>query len=150
MKHLNIAIHQISLLVLLQVFTCCDSSNVKEKRKVTLQSYLSENLQGYDSIFLNDALAIEENDRQKKDYSGMVWIKRGVFEMGGEDRQALQDEQDLHEVKISGFWIDETEVTNEQFEKFTKATGYVTLAERIPEGDRIILNRVFKNRLVHP
>ncbi|MFT3923908.1 MAG: SUMF1/EgtB/PvdO family nonheme iron enzyme [Myxococcales bacterium] len=34
-----------------------------------------------------------------------------------------------------GFWIDTTEVTNEQFSAFVRATGYVTLAERPPRAE---------------
>ena len=37
-----------------------------------------------------------------------------------------------HRVYVDGFWMDKTEVTNEQFEKFVKAIGYVTVAERTP------------------
>jgi formylglycine-generating enzyme required for sulfatase activity len=33
-------------------------------------------------------------------------------------------------VRVNGFWIDETEVTNREFRRFTDATGYVTTAER--------------------
>ena len=36
----------------------------------------------------------------------------------------------IHRVYVDGFWMDATEVTNEQFEKFVKATGYVTVAEQ--------------------
>ena len=41
----------------------------------------------------------------------------------------------LHRVSVEGFWMDKTEVTNEQFEKFVKATGYVTIAERTPRAE---------------
>lgn len=34
-----------------------------------------------------------------------------------------------------GFWMDETEVTNAKFEKFVKATNYVTTAERVPKWE---------------
>jgi formylglycine-generating enzyme len=60
---------------------------------------------------------------------GMVWIPAGKFVMGSED--GASDEQPVHEVALRGFFMDKTEVTNEQFEKFTKATGYVTVAERV-------------------
>jgi formylglycine-generating enzyme required for sulfatase activity len=40
-------------------------------------------------------------------------------------------------VKVSGFWIDETDVTNAQFAEFVKATGYVTTAERAPDWDEL-------------
>jgi len=71
---------------------------------------------------------------------GMVWIPGGEFSMGsavetdslcglpGVTRDALP----VHRVYVDGFWMDATEVTNEQFEKFAKATGYITIAERTP------------------
>jgi formylglycine-generating enzyme required for sulfatase activity len=34
---------------------------------------------------------------------------------------------------VNGFWIDRTEVTNDQFAAFVRATGYVTVAERTPQ-----------------
>ena len=39
---------------------------------------------------------------------GMVWIPGGVFRMGGDDPLARPDESPVHEVRISGFWIDAT------------------------------------------
>jgi formylglycine-generating enzyme required for sulfatase activity len=63
--------------------------------------------------------------------SDMVWIPAGKFTMGATDGET--DEAPLHDVKIEGFWMDKTEVTNEQFEKFVKATHYVTVAERKPD-----------------
>ena len=70
----------------------------------------------------------------------MVWIPGGEFSMGcdvaseslcgqpGTTRDALP----VHRVYVDGFWMDQTEVTNEQFERFTKATGYCTIAEIAP------------------
>jgi formylglycine-generating enzyme required for sulfatase activity len=60
----------------------------------------------------------------------MVWIEGGSFWMGSEDGQP--DERPVHQVTVDGFWMDRTEVTNEQFERFVRATGYVTVAERRP------------------
>ncbi len=59
---------------------------------------------------------------------GMVWIPGGEFTMGSED--GLPDERPTHRVRVSGFFIDATEVTNAQFRAFVDATGYVTTAER--------------------
>lgn len=64
--------------------------------------------------------------------NGMVWISGGSFWMGCDDGQA--DERPVHEVQVDGFWIDQTEVTNEAFEKFVKATSYVTVAEQKPDA----------------
>lgn len=61
---------------------------------------------------------------------GMVWISGGTFSMGGDNDQARQDELPKHEVKLNGFFIDITEVTNAQFANFVAATGYITTAEK--------------------
>jgi len=44
----------------------------------------------------------------------------------------MDDARPLHRVYVDGFFMDATEVTNEQFEQFVNATGYVTIAERKP------------------
>lgn len=63
--------------------------------------------------------------------NGMVWVPAGKFLMGSLEGQP--DEQPPHEVSVDGFWMDATEVTNEQFEKFARETRYVTTAERKPD-----------------
>jgi len=59
----------------------------------------------------------------------MVWIPSGEFSMGAEE-PSMQDARPYHRVALDGFWMDQTEVTNEAFANFVKATGYVTVAER--------------------
>jgi len=61
------------------------------------------------------------------DTSKMVWIPGGSFKMGSNE---FQDAKPIHTVRVSGFWMDEHEVTNDQFRAFVDATGYVTVAER--------------------
>lgn len=61
---------------------------------------------------------------------GMVWIEGGSFPMGASDDEGRPDEYPQRNVKINGFWMDATEVTNAQFKKFVEATGYVTTAEK--------------------
>ena len=71
---------------------------------------------------------------------GMVWIPGGEFSMGAEDPrrlphggdQPMADARPIHRVYVDGFFMDATEVTNEEFAKFVEATGYVTVAERVP------------------
>ncbi|WP_370594663.1 formylglycine-generating enzyme family protein [Synechococcus sp. CBW1006] len=58
----------------------------------------------------------------------MVWIPGGAFWMGSDDH--YPEEAPAHRVTVEGFWIDRTLVTNTQFQKFVKATGHITLAER--------------------
>jgi formylglycine-generating enzyme required for sulfatase activity len=74
----------------------------------------------------------------------MVWIPGGEFSMGAQDppdmndavgMQATSDSRPIHRVFVDGFWMDTTEVTNEQFAGFVKATGYVAVAERTPRAE---------------
>lgn len=67
--------------------------------------------------------------------AGMVLIPGGTFMMGGDNEQAANDEYPKHAVQVNAFWMDETEVTNAQFEKFVAATGYVTTAEQKPDWE---------------
>jgi formylglycine-generating enzyme required for sulfatase activity len=83
----------------------------------------------------------------------MVWIGGGEFSMGGPGvaatvalrsglgagepmctglRDGFTDSDPIHRVFVDGFWMDETEVTNDQFARFVAATGYRTVAEYAP------------------
>jgi formylglycine-generating enzyme required for sulfatase activity len=72
--------------------------------------------------------------------AGMVWVPGGEFSMGTdavndslcEMPGLTKDSLPIHRVQLDGFWMDATEVTNEQFAKFVAATGYVTLPEHAP------------------
>jgi formylglycine-generating enzyme required for sulfatase activity len=46
----------------------------------------------------------------------------------------MPDALPVHRVTVDGFWMDATPVTNEQFQRFVQATGYVTVAERTPNA----------------
>lgn len=69
--------------------------------------------------------------------AGMVWIPAGEFVMGTQAETPLKNEQPAHRVRLDGFWMDETEVTNAQFREFVKATGYVTTAEKTPDWEEM-------------
>lgn len=68
----------------------------------------------------------------------MVWIKPGTFTMGSDDKDAKKDEKPAHLVKVDGFFMDETPVTNRQFKEFVDATGYITTAEKAPTLEEIM------------
>jgi formylglycine-generating enzyme required for sulfatase activity len=63
---------------------------------------------------------------------GMVWIPGGAFTMGTDAGIGRPEEKPAHRARVRGFWMDRTEVTNEAFAAFVRATGYVTTAERPP------------------
>jgi formylglycine-generating enzyme required for sulfatase activity len=95
------------------------------------------------------------------DTKDMVWIAGGEFSMGSKNplkesaasqsasatkssatacqaeshctaQDDMRDARPIHRVYVDGFWMDKTEVTNDQFAKFVKATGYKTIAEIAP------------------
>jgi formylglycine-generating enzyme len=68
---------------------------------------------------------------------GMVWIPGGEFTMGSDDPKARADERPAHRIRVDGFWMDKTVVTNAQFRAFVEATGYVTVAERKPDWEEL-------------
>jgi formylglycine-generating enzyme required for sulfatase activity len=75
--------------------------------------------------------------------AGMVWIPGGEFAMGSDGSNdslcevpgLTKDCLPIHPVRVDGFWMDATEVTNDQFAQFVAATGYVTVAERQPRPE---------------
>jgi formylglycine-generating enzyme len=66
-------------------------------------------------------------------FKDMLWIPGGTFSMGSD--RFYPEEGPVHQARVAGFWMDETTVTNNQFRRFVKATGYVTVAERQPHPD---------------
>ena len=71
--------------------------------------------------------------------SGMVWVESKSYTKGAKqnDDYAMMREKPSHEVYIDGFYIDVTEVTNNQFQKFVNETGYLTIAEREIDWDEM-------------
>lgn len=88
-------------------------------------------------FFTLEMLSCKEKETKFVDISGMVLINGSTYFMGGNDEEANPDELPVHEVKVNSFWIDETEVTNEEFSAFIDATGYVTTAEIKPDWEEI-------------
>jgi formylglycine-generating enzyme required for sulfatase activity len=63
----------------------------------------------------------------------MVYVPAGTFEMGKDvdngENVPVYREDPVHTVRLSGFWIDQKEVSVYQFRQFAEATGYQTTAE---------------------
>lgn len=89
------------------------------------------------SRFASQPMAPNIAKNKNSSAKGMIWINGGEFQMGGDNKQAAQDEYPKHKVILSGFYIDPTEVTNAQFAEFVKATNYVTTAEQKPDWEEI-------------
>jgi serine/threonine-protein kinase len=53
---------------------------------------------------------------------GMVFVPGGIFNMGRDDGDEF--ESPAHPVEVKPFFIDRTEVTNEEYQRFVSAVGY--------------------------
>ncbi len=64
---------------------------------------------------------------------GMVFIPGGTYTRGEDrnlgGRSQYPEEQPVHQVTVSSFFLDQTEVTNAEFAKFVQETGYETQSE---------------------
>jgi iron(II)-dependent oxidoreductase len=63
-----------------------------------------------------------ESEREKS-REGMIYIPGGEFIMGADGEE--QNQGPAHLVRIEGFFIDSTEVTNADYRKFVEATGHL-------------------------
>lgn len=66
-------------------------------------------------------------EAQAGPHPGMVWVPAGRYTPGD---TVYAEEKPAGEVRVAGFWMDRTEVTNDEFARFVAATGHVTVAER--------------------
>ena len=73
--------------------------------------------------------SIARPDMARRD--DMIRIPGGMFRMGSDNH--YPEEAPVHRVTVDEFWIDRTPVTNRQFTRFVRETGYVTTAEVPPD-----------------
>jgi formylglycine-generating enzyme required for sulfatase activity len=65
---------------------------------------------------------------RKPPFENMAFVPGGTFLMGSDSH--YPEEAPAHRVKVDGFWVDCTTVTNRDFARFVAATGHVTSAEK--------------------
>lgn len=120
-------------LILIATGSCSSESNTGSTTKDSMIS-CEQNLPSRLAVKNNDSLIVAGETGSTE---GMVWIKGGEYMMGAADSEGRPDEYPQHKVKLGGFWIDITEVTNAQFKKFIDATGYITTAEKKPDWEEL-------------
>lgn len=115
--------HYLFVLLLLQLMISC----VEQEQRETNATDRTNDHATY--LFTRDSTHLDVPPPD-----GMRWIPGGEFTMGAlpGDTLALPYEHPAHRVRVSGFWMDTTEVTNAEFRAFVEATEYVTVAERAP------------------
>jgi len=121
------------LFIVLLLYACANNSQSVTNIKYETHACIAPATVHYTSNILTQ----ETTTSSPASHEGMVWIKGGEFMMGAADDEGRLDEYPQHKVKLHGYWIDCTEVTNKQFKKFVDATGYITVAERKPDWNGI-------------
>jgi formylglycine-generating enzyme required for sulfatase activity len=76
------------------------------------------------SVDTGELLWINKSSAEWRLTEDMVQIPEGWFLMGSPEGEGDSDEHPQHKVWVDTFRIDKCEVTNAQYEKFMKATGY--------------------------
>ena len=92
----------------------------------TLLSYLVISTKLFDIKRLQGPISCNE-------IPGMAFVKGGTFPMGA--GAVYPEETPLMQRNVQSFYIDRYEVTNLQFAEFVAETGYVTMAQRVPNPD---------------
>lgn len=116
------------LLVLLLAFSCKEDKKSEPIQAVEIEP--KNNLHSdYHREYLKEISFIKTRE-DSSSTRGMTKIQGANYIMGGNSEQAKKDEFPKHEETVKDIWVDNTEVTNAQFQEFVDATGYVTTAER--------------------
>ena len=155
-KHRDIEQHSLVLIALclfslLTLFSCQnEKKEIREKAKEAISKSIPQDPTMCYTLdknavprFLNTKILeeidqIEASPAMKEDKSGMVFIKGGTFEMGGDNDQARDDEFPKNNTQVNDFWMDVTEVTNAQYQQFVEDTGWETIAERTVDLEEIM------------
>jgi formylglycine-generating enzyme len=133
-KPCKLIAHASVLILAVLYFPGCDSVVETPREERTQSQASSAGREEFEATIANDDPPPSEAPH------GMVWIPGGEFSMGAAPTpgmndvgmQATHDSRPIHRVRVDGFWMDATEVTNAQFAEFVEATGYVTVSERKP------------------
>ena len=75
---------------------------------------------------------IRAQNHDRAPFENMAWISGGTFRMGS--NRHYPEEAPEHKRTVGSFWIDKYPITNSQFEEFAESTGYITVAERVPDA----------------
>ncbi len=119
----------------------CHSGNQSEKQPKlvsgtpdTTLSCCSDLPNRFQSNLFPDSIDV---DSISSKWEEMVLIPGGLFVMGGDSTWGRPDEFPNHQVRLSAYYMDEHEVTNQQFSQFVDATNYVTTAELKPDWNEL-------------
>ncbi len=136
---LRLSNYFLGIIIIISSYSCGEKKERVKKISQTNDSVQIKNEVTPPELIIDKPIDIKTPD-------GMVWISGGEFIQGAvpQDNMAMAHEKPAHKVAVDGFFMDITEVTNDEFKKFIDETGYITQAERkidweemkkqVPEG----------------
>ncbi|KAI2663703.1 Formylglycine-generating enzyme [Labeo rohita] len=132
------------------------------KRDVDVDISDENKLKHHDDANIYSETANQSPHKTQHDIrSKLVLLQGGWFMMGTDDPGIPQDgEGPQRKVRLDPFYIEEHEVTNQQFQHFINQTGYITEAERfgdsfvfeglLSEDVKSTLSHAVRNVMNHP
>ena len=109
----------LSATAILSIFACSCNQPAAPKKYASVEDSLlhcASNLPARYAVAASDTSFSTAADSAS--HEGMVWIPGGEFMMGANDDEGREDEYPQHRVKVSGFWMDATEITNDEYRQF--------------------------------
>lgn len=76
-------------------------------------------------------------------FDEFFFVAGGRFQMGAKDGSSYADEEFVHPVEVSSFYMSPVEVTLAEFRRFVKETNYKTDAEK-GGGSMVLRGKIFK------
>ncbi len=121
-----------SLVIVLGALMLFLMAGCKEGQKQASSKEKSSNEKASEEPIEPQMIILTEAPENIQTPKGMVWIPGASFLQGAvsHDKMAMGHEKPAIPVMVNGFFMDISEVTNGDFQKFVDATGYMTVAER--------------------
>ena len=121
-----------SLVIVQGAFMLLLMAGCKEGQKQSSSLEKSAKEKVSEEPFEPEMIILTEAPENIETPKGMVWIPGATFLQGAvsHDKMAMGHEKPSIPVMVNGFFMDISEVTNGDYQKFVDATGYKTVAER--------------------
>ncbi|MGF1558006.1 MAG: formylglycine-generating enzyme family protein [Flavobacteriaceae bacterium] len=121
-----------SLVIVLGALMLLLMAGCKEGQKQGSSKEKSSNEKASEEPIEPQMIILTEAPENIQTPKGMVWIPGASFLQGAvsHDKMAMGHEKPAIPVMVNGFFMDISEVTNGDYQKFVDATGYMTVAER--------------------
>jgi sulfatase modifying factor 1 len=114
----SLCVCQFPIFVQVPVWLGSADSDITAENKNIIDDHLSKEKSNCNNIFVDTTFGLNLE---------MVAVKGGTFKMGSNEKN---DEEPVHSVTLSDFYLGKYEITLGQFRKFIEETGFETYADK--------------------